>query len=752
MKSLNQKLTTCGEQQLEQVMRLWNVNFAAISAKKSKSRQTLLLQTVRDPVAARFVWEALSENERLILYRTVGYQARGGQRYDTLLKKTRLSAPDFDAAVESLKDRLLLTEETTKMRGNQIAVYSYSSAGPVEEVPVLFPFMESVDALYTTGQEMFSPKGSRLTKPLENLLKSLYDGQLRKLAQHYDIDTIDYYYRNELLTMLVDELVQSDVILPVVEQLEQVARVLFKWLCEQPGGKANMQEVRKQTGATNTELISLIHTLDTYALAFDTFSDQEHILFVPAQMHENIRKTTLEPQPEAPPGLFPLASSPQAIQSSEPWLVYDMAVIIGAIYQQTIEPTQSGTVPKRLATKILPLLHGKARINRYSGQADETNYMEMLFHVAQDIDIVRLSHPFLEGVKPRYEPGPELEQWSQLDLLEQNRGLLQCWTKCFQWIEMSGANFAYPQSGFYAWNPMAGRSVIAKHLQKCTPGAWYSVTSLLQSIWDEDSFALQKTQYNMRPRDTRKTASAHVKWNRSDGEVYIGMLASTLYEAGIVSLGYSQTDTPAEHVRRNPDYFLVTEMGASVLSSLVDAPPSTTTPALPISASNRSLIVQPNFELLLLQPDMSALYSVLPFAQINQVGMVSRLTLTRQSALRGVESGQRVETMLQFLENYSQKDMPQNVAYTLRDWVKGYKDVSISSVLLLEVQSEDIANELCASAPLQPFAIRKIAPCILTVRNTIDLSKLQRALDKAGIAVRFSGEFVTPQKAYSRYF
>src|SRR5713101_7863189 len=94
---------------------------------------------------------------------------------------------------------------------------------------------------------------------------------------------------------------------------------------------------------------------------------------------------------------------------------------------------------------------------------------------------------------------------------------------------------------------------------------------------------------------------------------------------------------------------------------------------------------------------MPTLYSLLPLAQVNQVDMVSRLTLTRASVLRGMEAGNDIEQILRILEERSQKEIPQNVAYTLRDWVKLHKDVRISQVLLLEVSSEAVADELCSS-------------------------------------------------------
>ena len=136
--------------------------------------------------------------------------------------------------------------------------------------------------------------------------------------------------------------------------------------------------------------------------------------------------------------------------------------------------------------------------------------------------------------------------------------------------------------------------------------------------------------------------------------------------------------------------------------------------------------------------------------------MVSRLTLTRPSALRGVEAGYDTEQILHILEEHSQKEVPQNVAYTLRDWVKLYKDVKISQVLLLEVSSEAIADEICSSPKLQAltsnFNLHKLAPRVLVVSNEVNLQELKRVLEKEGIIVRVRGDIITPQNRYAFTF
>ena len=238
-------------------------------------------------------------------------------------------------------------------------------------------------------------------------------------------------------------------------------------------------------------------------------------------------------------------------------------------------------------------------------------------------------------------------------------------------------------------------------------------------------------------------------WYKSDGEIIIGMLSFTLFELGIVALGYQQPHLAEKDKPVNPDAFMLTDLATACLVTEAEPSYSSATPA-----NGRTLIVQPNFELLLLQPDLPTVYSLLPFAQVNQIGVASRLTLTRNSVLRGLEAGRNIEQIMQILEEHSQKELPQNVIYTLRDWTKLYKEVTISQVLLLDVPSEAVANEICSTPKLSAFGLRRIAPCVIAVDSDTSLQDLRRALDKEGIVVRISGDIVSKpavSTSYRRY-
>jgi hypothetical protein len=747
MPTLKQELGKRTPQALEQIFHFWGLT--GLDEKDTKKRLDTLLKRMKEPIAARFVWEYLNKNERQVLYRVVGVSARSGARRDVTQRKVLLSDKDFASVLAALEQALLIWENTVKIRSERY-VSVRKSETIVEDVVLLYPYEESVSALYNTGKEIFSPKSDRSQLTLDKILSTAFYGNLELTARHYDIEPNTYYNpynRFDRLSMIKDELADVQGAYEILQKLEPKQREFFKWLCVQ-GGKVHIEALRQHSGYDDNALYNLLHTYEEFAIAFDTFAseDGKRYLFVPSDVYESLSKAATGSEPEMESsGLRLLDDSPQTMQDSSTSILYDLAIVTGSIYQQTIEPTQPGNVPKRIASKIRPLLHGKPRI-RYADEGDE--YLEMVFALAKELGIARISTPSIEGVKPRYEPGTTLPQWSTLDISGQTRRLLDAWKNSFHWIDIVGINYKAPGPYFY-WKPMAARGLLLDYLKQCEPGKWYSVQSLLQTIWDQDAFVVREAQYKMRTSDKHKTVRMRLQWMSAEGELYTGLLLSSLYEMGIVNLGYQRPELPDDANPKNPDAFMITELGAAALASQSKAKAR---PAAHVASDgmngNRSLVLQPNFEILLLHPDMPTLYILLPFTQVQQVDVVSRLTLTRNSVLRGLEAGHDVEEMLAILENRSTKEVPQNVSYTLHDWVKSYKGVGISEVFMFEVSSEAVTDEIMASPKLQSLQLRKLTPRVLVAPNEINLQEIRRLLEKEGIIVHISDGILTIQNRH----
>lgn len=749
MDTLLQALQKLNMQQCDDIYRLWGMDVTDNAS--PSARNTLYLQRVKEPLAARFTWEHLSQEERLVLYRVLGHAERSGIERTTVQKKTQLSTEQFQAALDSLEQHLLIRESKVKQGMGQKVYYAppkgSKNKAVVENVTFIMPYTESADALYTAGKEFFSSNSDRSTMPLDRILSTFYYGDLDELAKVYDISSYMYFGRSQLRALIEENIMTLEVAADIIQGLDKPAENLFQWLCQQ-GSTVSMDEVRKKTGFNDAQLFKVLQALENRALAFDTFSEQKRVLSIPHDIFDTLKLAAMQSRLNEKQGsqpFVPVETTPASVIPATSAFLYDLAIIIGNVYQQPIEPTQGGYVPKRIANKIRPLLHGRPRFSYYG---EDDSYLDMVFHIATDLGVLLLTERTLEGTKPRYEPGPELPQWSRMDAAAQTKRLLEVWPSCRVWSDIAGVH--YKQWDPYGWNYQLARGVITKYLAQCVPNQWYTVSSLLNQIWEKDAFALRTTHYGARKADRTKTSELRTKWKLSEGETYIGILASSIWEMGLVELGYAQNPlTEDDRHTHNPTQFMLTDVGAAALTA--QTPEQATDNLATLNNMNglnghSALVLQPNFELLLLHPDFPALYSVLPFAQVNQIDMVSRLTLTRVSALRGSESGVTIEQMLRTLEERSQKGVPQNVEYSLRDWVKSFKGVKVSQVLLLEVSAESVADELCASSKFKSYGFQRLGPTTLAVSNTTNLSNLRSALEKETIFVKLSGEVFSRQK------
>lgn len=435
-----------------------------------------------------------------------------------------------------------------------------------------------------------------------------------------------------------------------------------------------------------------------------------------------------------------LQEAPPIVHETHGQLLNDLAIVVGASYQMVIEPTQAGRVPKRLANKIFPLLHG----SRPAYYEDTDNYLDMVFAIAEALDLLELRAS--TGQKARYMPGSQLSAWGSLQPFEQVRRLLEVWQSPVQrgWSDVAGINYR-PSSYIYNYymDMHSARTGLLDHLiQECEPGQWYTLASFLQNAKAREPLLLREHSRYAAYGGMRNRKEVIANWDHTDGEIIVGMLASTLNELGLVKIGY-QVLPKADEERgpRNPDAFCFTDLAAQALwrKGLSEAK----------GEHARALIVQPNFELLLLHPDYSTLYQLLPFARVDQVDMVSKLTLTQESVRRGVEAGYGVERALRTLQEHSQKDLPQNVLYTLQDWGRLYKNAALSQVILLEVDSESVADEICASPKARALELRRLGPCAIAVGAQVSLQVLRTTLEKDGVILHIQGDILSARDVAS---
>ncbi|HEY3991643.1 MAG TPA: helicase-associated domain-containing protein [Ktedonobacteraceae bacterium] len=742
--ALRKALQACSAEELSRVGEKWAVAQLVANGNSGRDEERRLL----DIISARFAWDALSENARSVLHQMITFKVMDGVPREDLQALTSLTEAEFVAALIELEQSIMLIEIRPDAKVKQRLETRAQQITRVLAIPKDF------HAMFTTiDKEMYGPFGDLSKMQLADVLAAL---DTRKLQTIHTLTTLNsgdfglgFYTLNNstdhLAKSVAGKLVQPKVIELIWEKLDATEQQICRWLCR-ADGSAEVAQAQAALNLSRAELARSINRLENNGLAFDTFSGQEHKIFVGRGTFKVLRKfiNELDRLQEQAQRLSSapdeLEEVPVLIHDAQSQLLYDLAIVINAVYQMAIEPTQAGKVPKRLANRIFPLLHG-SRPNYY----EETDYyLDMVFMIAKDLELLQVKESL--GQKARYMPGPKLEEWGRLEAFEQTRRLLMLWERAavHSWSDIAGVNYRPDNYGYgsYIEAHSSRQGLLAYLAENCQPGRWYTLLPFLQRIKLNNLFLLREHSRYASYGGTRNRKDVLANWDHLDAEIVTGILSSSLHELGLVTLGYLSTPAfdDAEELK-NPDAFQFTELAAQAMWNM--------RPAQQESSSGeraRTLIVQPNFELLLLQPDYPTLYKLLPFTRIAQVEMVSRLTLTQESVRRGVEAGHGVEQIVSILQACSQKELPQNVLYTLQDWGRLYKDATVSQVLLLEVGSEAIADEICASPKFRTLELRRLGPCAIVIGGQVSLQVLRTTLEKEGVILHIQGDILSARE------
>jgi hypothetical protein len=721
MKSLGALIRARNLEELHIIANLWGAPPPVLG----DTEEALILERhMRDPISARTLWDHLTTTERQVTQAIVGPSARNWNLVAALPERVNLPESDVLQTLDHLCAIFLVEREVARVQGNElvgvrIPFYSFATPrnhqDPITEQEIAYVPTEIATTFFSIGREFNGIPCDRGTLGLEDLLQPYRQGDIEQIGRRFNLTLQSYSSRNEVRSVVVQNASQPNAIQYVVNHLEPSLQRLYDWIIKD-GGRISIKEVCQRMRWGMPELIAAIHTLEDHALAFDAFSQSQRILFIPADAYENLRRVQSQPKIEV--GLRS-RSSPRSIRPADSTILWDIAALVWLVIQQEVELTRTHTLPKRTVQRLTPLFSND---NVTDDEEQSTRYLTQLQFEAIDLGILRI---VTTDDRARLEIDDNISQWGSQDCRRQTLRLLRRWTHNRNWHDRVGVNY-HPWMSNHI-KPSTAREVMLSILRQCEPGIWYDVRSLLVTILDDDPFVIRPDQRFAGQGGFKMTDEVRAHWDETDGELLCGLLSSTLHELGIVSLGYDQENVPPRRTTVNPDAIMLTELGAEVLKDDFGRAP---TPGA------RALILQPNFEILLLEPHMPALYWLIRIAEVEQLGRASRFKLTRESLLHAISDGIALEDIINFLRDHSEKELAQNVIYTLHDWSRQYKETRVSQVILIEVSDECLASEIFASSKLRDLGLRRIGPNALAAPAGKALRTVRRAIEKAGYATQ----------------
>jgi len=216
-----------------------------------------------------------------------------------------------------------------------------------------------------------------------------------------------------------------------------------------------------------------------------------------------------------------------------------------------------------------------------------------------------------------------------------------------------------------------------------------------------------------------RTLYQDTDWLEVEGAFVRQVLGASMRLLGLVEVGPSG---PA------PDRFRLTAMGRAVL--LGEAAPAPQAPA-----TGRTAIVQPNFEVLVLDAARSfgLLGQLDAFAERRTLDRAATYQLTRTALVRGFDAGWTGPRVIETLEAANGAPLPQNVRYTLDEWIQLYERLSLrEAATLLETDGPEELERLLADPKLGRLLGMRLGPSLVLVRSAAAVAVAARIAEITG--------------------
>ncbi|MEW5760282.1 MAG: helicase-associated domain-containing protein [Candidatus Thermoplasmatota archaeon] len=153
---------------------------------------------------------------------------------------------------------------------------------------------------------------------------------------------------------------------------------------------------------------------------------------------------------------------------------------------------------------------------------------------------------------------------------------------------------------------------------------------------------------------------------------------------------------------------------------------------------NNSFVVQPNMEIIaLLNMDFSILQTLCQFTTIKNIDKVLTVELTKDSILRGVDSGLNLTKIYDLLSEYSKNPLPQNIEYFIKDMEKREEEITLIPCSgYLKVKDKFLTEELRHREDISKYLGDLITDEVIALRENVNLDALETHLKKKGYFVK----------------
>ncbi len=682
--------------------------------------------TLVDPSAVRGVWENLEAEDRAFLAWLINQRNMLAIVDDVpgLIDRT----PEETAALlERLRVVGLVDVDEVMVRGSRVVssgdnLYAWAARNNAEAIlrKVVSIAAEAAKVLRDIIEE--SKRPAPLDEPFPALLGGLEQEVVQRIATVWKLPDASKYYKSELVGIMSEFLGTGQGRTLLLGGLSPAAQNFYNYL-EAEGGRATASQIKKHFGWNERELRGAsIHLLQR-ALVWDALDNDRRVIFIPNNLLKGGQSGPIKLAPYLQPKLD--APTPYVALSRFPYeMAWDLLTVLSEASQVELQLTLQDTrITKRLAKKINESFLQPEDLK--IGATSE--YVDATVHMAQAMSLLAER----TGEQPALTLTPRAEEWAKLSFDAQRRRLFGLWLEDRKWSEPA------TYGTIYWWNSdlTGARKRLVQQMLELPTEKWISMEGFLKQVQLTDPFIIWGQDELVRRYGLRALQGFRSQWHEIEGRIISDMIRTMLHWLGVVDLGRDK--------QKRLLSFRLTESARSLL-----APESAMSDPSPSQDAQSAILVQPNFEVLVLQPDSRVLWTLMRVADLVRHDRVSAYTINKESVLRAVEAGMSPDEIVRFLHQNTGKRLPQNVSQSISDWARLIKHAHVRRLTIIEVDDPAVLDELMASRKTRKFLERRISPTVAVAalpevgESARDdaWERLMKDLRNAGYVPHFSDE------------
>lgn len=704
MKNLVGRLLDQSSNSLRRVASFWDIR---ISQSATHEDVFYLCREMLDERSGRRLLEILGPDETAVLRYLLSRHNFWSYTTD-IAAATGLGEDTLALVFSKFQEVALAFMEDVTIKGNRMIFGQPATINPFDSPGgrrrMLSIPRELGRLLLNLVQQMDEPP--RTDEANASLLGRFDVSQLERIARNWGIPApAEASSKEELVAALAQTTCDQVEIARIIKSLERGGLAIYRAV-RRTGGQMLLKDLRNQCHADEDTIRRLLRSLADRFIVVETYRGAERVLFIPRQI--------LDPknQYKAPPARLLTAMAPAKVTAAVPFaLPQDLLSFLSFVAQSDASITATThQLPKRLSKRLAGAL-------AIEDEDKIVPYLQLLQHVSTKLGLLARSGRDLFVTTA-------IDRWVAMDFSGQMRQIYKLWLADRWWHEPAGIEEVW------GGNWTNARLKVVDWLRTCQSTKWYSIDSLVQATRNNDPYFMRSKQEIVRFHGYRGLERIKEEWEEYEGKALRGIVRTVAYWLGMVELGHENGT--------QPDSFRVTELSEYLLSDRWDAEQS--------HQEQASLIVQPNFEIVVFNPMPGVVWSLLQFTDALRRDRVNVYALTKESVQRGLDRGLRVQEMLDILTKHSQKGIPQNITYTLQDWGRQFKEVSLHRALLIETEDSVILEELLASKVLAEYSVRRLSRTAASVTlpegecksREDELAALIRDLKKTGYVIRNS--------------